>query len=72
MPNIFELDNMDEEGLHDKINIDELYEKKRLQDLNKLTMFKHSQCAGLTNVEWIEERVVNIPSSVVISWKKFF
>ena len=35
--------------------------------MNKLTMFKHSQCDGLTNVEWIEERVVNIPSSVVIS-----
>ena len=35
--------------------------------MNKLTMFKHSQCDGLTNVEWLEERVVNIPSSVVIS-----
>lgn len=40
MSNIFELDNMDEEGLYEKINIDELYEKKRIQDLNKLTMFK--------------------------------
>ena len=35
--------------------------------MNKLTMFKHSQCDGLTNVEWLEERVVNIPSSVAIS-----
>jgi len=35
--------------------------------MNKLTMFKHSQCDGLTNVQWLEERVVNIPSSVVIS-----
>jgi len=35
--------------------------------MNKLTMFKNSQCDGLTNVEWLEERVVNIPSSVVIS-----
>ena len=35
--------------------------------MNKLTMFKHSQCDGLTNVEWLEERVVNIPSSVVLS-----
>ena len=34
--------------------------------MNKLTMFKHSQCDGLTNVEWLEERVVNIPSSVTI------
>ena len=35
--------------------------------MNKLNMFKHSQCDGLTNVEWLEERVVNIPSSVAIS-----
>jgi perosamine synthetase len=34
--------------------------------MNKLTMFKHSQCDGLTNVEWLEERVVNIPSSVTL------
>ena len=34
--------------------------------MNKLTMFKHSQCYGLTNVEWLEERVVNIPSSVTL------
>lgn len=37
---IFSLDNMDEDELNEKINIDELYEKKRLGDLTKLTMFK--------------------------------
>ena len=31
--------------------------------MNKLDMFKHCQCGGLTNSEWLEDRVVNIPSS---------
>ena len=34
--------------------------------MNKLNMFKHSQCGELANVEWLEQRVVNIPSSVII------
>jgi len=37
MSNIFTLDNL--EDFSEKINIDELYEKKRQQDLNKLTLF---------------------------------
>jgi perosamine synthetase len=35
--------------------------------MNKLLMFKNSQCAELTNSEWLEERIVNLPSSPVIS-----
>ena len=34
--------------------------------MNKLPMFKEAQCGDLTNSEWLEERVVNIPSSVVL------
>ncbi|MBT6008609.1 MAG: aminotransferase DegT, partial [Rhodobacterales bacterium] len=34
--------------------------------MNKLTMFKDSQCGDLTNSEWLEQRVVNIPSSVIV------
>ena len=34
--------------------------------MNKLTMFKDIQCGDLTNAEWLEQRVVNIPSSVII------
>ena len=34
--------------------------------MNKLPMFKEAQCADLTNAEWLEERVVNIPSSVTV------
>lgn len=30
---------------------------------NKLDMFKHCQCGDLTNSEWLEDRIVNIPSS---------
>jgi len=37
MANIFTLENFD--NFTDKINIDELYEKKRLFDLNKLALF---------------------------------
>ena len=35
--------------------------------MNKLSMFKNSQCGELTNAEWLEERVVNLPSSSIIS-----
>ncbi len=34
------------------------------QLMNRLTMFTHCQCGDLSNAEWFEERVVNIPSSV--------
>ena len=37
MSNIFKLENI--EDFTEKINIDELYEKKRQQDLNKLSLF---------------------------------
>jgi aminotransferase in exopolysaccharide biosynthesis len=33
--------------------------------MNKLPMFKDAQCSDLTNSEWLEERVVNITSSVI-------
>ncbi len=35
--------------------------------INKLTMFNNSLCDDLVNAEWLEERVVNLPSSVIIS-----
>ena len=31
--------------------------------MNHLPMFKDAQCADLKNSEWLDERVVNIPSS---------
>jgi len=34
--------------------------------MNKLPMFKDAQCGNLSNAEWLEERVVNIPSSVIL------
>jgi len=34
--------------------------------MNKLPMFEHAQCGDLTNSEWLEDRIVNIPSSVII------
>ena len=35
--------------------------------MSKLQMFKDAQCGNLKNSEWLEKRVVNIPSSVVVS-----
>ena len=32
--------------------------------MHKLEMFKDCQVEDLVNAEWLEERVVNIPSSV--------
>jgi len=34
--------------------------------MNKLPMFKYVQCGDLINSEWLEDRVVNIPSSVIL------
>jgi perosamine synthetase len=31
--------------------------------MSNLTMFKNSQCGELNNADWLEKRVVNIPSS---------
>lgn len=33
---------------------------------NKLDMYAGCQCADLSNAQWLEDRVVNIPSSVII------
>jgi len=35
--------------------------------MNRLPMFKNSQCGNIKNSEWLFERVVNIPSSPKIS-----
>src|SRR5690606_4408347 len=32
--------------------------------MNRLPMFKRSQCGDIRNAEWIADRLVNIPSSV--------
>lgn len=34
------------------------------QLMNRLPMFKSCECGDLSNAEWLEERIVNIPSSV--------
>ena len=35
--------------------------------MNKLSMFQGFQCGELSNAEWLEERVANIPSSMLIT-----
>ena len=36
------------------------------QLMNRLEMYKDCQCGDLSNTEWLADRVVNIPSSVII------
>jgi perosamine synthetase len=38
-----------------------------LRKMNKLEMFKDCQCGPLENSEWLEQRVVNIPSSARVN-----
>ena len=35
--------------------------------MNKLEMYKNCQCGSLQNTEWLADRIVNIPSSVILS-----
>jgi len=34
--------------------------------MNRLPMFRDAQCGNLSNAEWIADRLVNIPSSVIL------
>ena len=34
--------------------------------MNKLEMFKHFQTGSVENAQWLEDRIVNIPSSVIL------
>jgi hypothetical protein len=34
--------------------------------MNRLPMFNNAQCGNLTNAEWIADRLVNIPSGVIV------
>jgi perosamine synthetase len=34
--------------------------------MNKLPMFEGAECGDLLNAEWLEDRVVNIPSSIIL------
>ncbi len=51
----------------DETNSKDIMTRPIWTSMNKLTMFKEAQCGELTNSDWLEQRVVNIPSSVVIS-----
>ena len=39
MTSIFDLNKNDDDDIEEKINIDELYEKKRTHDLGKLSIY---------------------------------
>jgi perosamine synthetase len=38
--------------------------------MNRLDMFRHCQADSLETSSWLEERIVNLPSSVPDGWMK--
>ena len=73
MANIFTLENI--EDFSEKVNIDELYEKKRKQDLNKLDLFNkilnriHVKIKTISRQKvdeqacwfWVPETIIGVP-----------
>jgi len=61
------LNNMDERNLFlDETNSQGIMTRPIWALMNKLVMFKDAQCGDLSNSNWLEERVINISSSVVL------
>ena len=50
----------------DETNLQNIMTRPIWKLMNKLPTFNHAQCGNLTNSEWLEERVVNMPSSVIL------
>jgi perosamine synthetase len=46
-------------------NEHEMMTRPAWQLMNRLEMFKNCQYADLSNAEWLADRMVNIPSSVI-------
>jgi perosamine synthetase len=65
--NTITLNNMKERNLFlDETNSQGIMTRPIWALMNKLPMFKDAQCGNLSNSNWLEERVVNISSSVVL------
>jgi len=65
--NTITLNNMKERNLFlDETNSQGIMTRPIWALMNKLPMFKDAQCGNLSNSKWLEERVVNISSSVVL------
>jgi perosamine synthetase len=65
--NAIALNNMEERNeFLEFMNNNGIQARPIWQLLNKLSMFSKNQCGDLTNSNWLEERIVNIPSSVII------
>jgi perosamine synthetase len=65
--NVILLDSETEKNLFlEESNKQGVMTRPAWQLMNKLEMFKGCQCGDLTNAIWLSERLVNIPSSVII------
>ena len=65
--NILIFNNRDEKNLFLKYTNDNgIMTRPAWQLMNKLTMFENCQCGKLSNSIWLEDRLVNIPSSVIL------
>lgn len=65
--NCIQLKNREErEKLLEETNSNEVTTRPIWRLMNKLAMYRNCQSGNLENAEWLEDRVVNIPSSVRI------
>ena len=63
--NALVLDNLEQRDLFLKVtNVAGVMTRPTWTLMSKLPIFENAQCGDLTNSEWLEQRVVNIPSSV--------
>ncbi len=64
--NALVLDDLEQRDLFlEATNISDIMTRPIWALMSKLPMFKDCQKGDLSNAEWLEDRVVNIPSSVV-------
>jgi perosamine synthetase len=59
-------DKQDREDFLKELNKARVMSRPIWRLMNELTMFSDCQSSDLSNVKWLEERVVNIPSSAII------
>jgi len=59
-------DKRQRDGFLEKTNFSGVMTRPIWTLMNKLPAFSKAQCGNLENSEWLEDRVVNIPSSVIL------
>lgn len=64
---LFLQDKTEQSNFLEFMNNHEVMVRPAWQLMNRLEMYKDCQCSSLENTKWLADRVVNIPSSVIIN-----